>query len=405
MITRFTARGFRNLDVIDLPLGPVNVLVGPNNCGKTNLLRALTRRCELFEVRERERGRPLGKVVGWDDLARSLTDGQAELAWCIELPEPSGDTVTYALALEKRNPTDPGMGVQVVHETVVQRGSQFAELQAHRVEPGIATFSGDFRSDAPVRVTEDAVRHEVAFNGGAWPFTQGNQTHRDAAERLERTLRNAFHGHLAYHAAEFALADIRHPASRADLVLRLDPKAGALVNALRDEEGRAGDLAWYTRRLQDLLPELERVWTRDAGQVRWVTLQIGGEKVALGEQSDGTLQAFVIAWLLDNPEPGLGTLAIDEPELHLHPAWLRVMGRWLQTPAHDRQMVISTHSADLLDTFTEGFSRGEVQVIVFDEPGRPVVLDAARIRRHLDEGWELGDLYRIGDPDFGGWPH
>lgn len=40
MITRFEARGYRNLDTA-LELGRVNVLIGPNNSGKSNLLKAI----------------------------------------------------------------------------------------------------------------------------------------------------------------------------------------------------------------------------------------------------------------------------------------------------------------------------------------------------------------------------
>ncbi|MBF0477178.1 MAG: hypothetical protein HQK59_15415 [Deltaproteobacteria bacterium] len=31
-------------------------------------------------------------------------------------------------------------------------------------------------------------------------------------------------------------------------------------------------------------------------------------------------------------------------------------------------------------------------------------LDRKDVAEHLTEGWELGDLYRVGDPDVGGWP-
>lgn len=38
MITRLQVRNFKSLRGIDLPLGPLNVLVGPNMAGKSNIL-------------------------------------------------------------------------------------------------------------------------------------------------------------------------------------------------------------------------------------------------------------------------------------------------------------------------------------------------------------------------------
>jgi predicted ATPase len=41
MITQLTIKGFKTLKDVSVPLTRVSVLVGPNNCGKSNLLRAL----------------------------------------------------------------------------------------------------------------------------------------------------------------------------------------------------------------------------------------------------------------------------------------------------------------------------------------------------------------------------
>lgn len=41
MLTRLQAQNFKNLRRLDLPLGPVNVLVGPNMGGKSNILDVL----------------------------------------------------------------------------------------------------------------------------------------------------------------------------------------------------------------------------------------------------------------------------------------------------------------------------------------------------------------------------
>ena len=42
MIKTFSCANFRNVKVNDLKFGRINLLIGPNNSGKTNLIRALS---------------------------------------------------------------------------------------------------------------------------------------------------------------------------------------------------------------------------------------------------------------------------------------------------------------------------------------------------------------------------
>ena len=120
--------------------------------------------------------------------------------------------------------------------------------------------------------------------------------------------------------------------------------------------------------------------------------------------SDGTLKALWLALLLFSPDRG-SLLSIDEPELNLHPAWLRVIGGWLQRFSSAEQLFVSTHSPDLLDSFTEGFKNGAVELFVFGKGEAPLhQIEPAALDGFFQEGWELGDLYRVGEPKLGGWP-
>lgn len=127
----------------------------------------------------------------------------------------------------------------------------------------------------------------------------------------------------------------------------------------------------------------------------------------LSEVSDGTIEALVLALLTSMPEEKAPTLlAIDEPEVNLHPAWQAALGKWLQGSGSFKQCFISTHSSDFLDSFTEGFRNGEVNIFTYDPAGRGTFkpLDRERVNGELEKGWLLGDLYRVNDPAIGGWP-
>lgn len=97
-------------------------------------------------------------------------------------------------------------------------------------------------------------------------------------------------------------------------------------------------------------------------------------------------------------------LVVDEPELGLHPAWLNTLAKWIKAAAAKTQVIVTTHSPDLLDHFTDRVN----DVICFQYDGKihfkPTHLSEKALKPKLDDGWQLGDLYRVGDPDIGGWP-
>ena len=72
----------------------------------------------------------------------------------------------------------------------------------------------------------------------------------------------------------------------------------------------------------------------------------------------------------------------------------------------DTQLVVSTHSPELLDSLTDAFLAGKANVFVFGEKeaGSLKAITLSDVQDKVSEGWQLGDLYRVGDPSVGGWP-
>ncbi len=73
-----------------------------------------------------------------------------------------------------------------------------------------------------------------------------------------------------------------------------------------------------------------------------------GASRPIGDYSDGTRALFAIA-LYDLVSQRSNVVAIDEPETHLHPTGQRSLARLLQLG--DNQKIISTHSADIVGAF------------------------------------------------------
>jgi predicted ATPase len=96
------------------------------------------------------------------------------------------------------------------------------------------------------------------------------------------------------------------------------------------------------------------------------------------QESDGTLRvAGMITALLQAPRPSL--IAIEEPELTVHPGALRLLYDYMHEAAEHGQVLLTTHSPDLLDLLETDSVRvvsrrdGATAVEPLDETQREVV--------------------------------
>lgn len=90
--------------------------------------------------------------------------------------------------------------------------------------------------------------------------------------------------------------------------------------------------------------------TADADVLSDVRLQVikGGVPRNLSEQSDGMRALYALA-LYDLVSVGANVVGLDEPEVHLHPTSQRSLARLLQSGKN--QKIIATHSADIVGAF------------------------------------------------------
>lgn len=107
----------------------------------------------------------------------------------------------------------------------------------------------------------------------------------------------------------------------------------------------------------------------------------------------------MLCWASILHSPILPTLlVIDEPELGLHVAWMQILSEWIKQAATKTQVIVSTHSPDLLDYFTDCVTN----VLSFERHDKSHCmvkpLSESQLADKIEEGWQLGDLYRIGDP-------
>jgi hypothetical protein len=109
--------------------------------------------------------------------------------------------------------------------------------------------------------------------------------------------------------------------------------------------------------------------------------------------SDGTLRLIGLLWAL---QVGEGPLLLEEPELSLHPAVVRLLPQVMYRVQRAkrkgiRQVFVSTHSPELLRD--EGIGLDETFLLIPTEGGTKVVQGASssEIRQELEAGLSLAE--------------
>jgi len=126
-------------------------------------------------------------------------------------------------------------------------------------------------------------------------------------------------------------------------------------------------------------------------RVRWKTLK---REQSASELSDGTLRFLMLLTILSSPAAA-PVIAIDEPEMGLHPAMLPIIAEYAVDAAERSQIIFTTHSPDFLDAF--GDFTPATSVVVW-ENGETVIrrLEEERLQYWLRE-YSLGKLFTSGE--------
>jgi predicted ATPase len=367
---------------LDLPLEPLNVLIGPNGSGKSNLLEVLA----LLKAAPGNLPAPvkeMGGVREWLWKGESST-GDVVIEAGIEaiLGYPAGrQPLRHLLSIAEH-----GERFEVVDERIEnekpepRRSKPYFYYRYQRGRPALNDFQGDTRklrreSVDPEQSILFQVRDPERYPEIAWLQQQYE------AIRLYRNW--SFGPGAALRRAQSAHA-------RSDFLSDGGENLALVLSKIRSRVKKE-----FLASLQKLYEGIEDFHlTVDGGSVLLFLEESGGREIPATRLSDGTLRYLCLLAILLHPEPP-PLVALEEPELGLHPDVIPHVAELLVQASARTQLVVTTHSRLLVDALTD-HSSSVVVCSKEDGASRFARLDAEELRAWLEK-YTLGDLWSMGE--------
>ncbi len=417
MIKSFSASNYKNVEADNLKFGRVNILIGPNNVGKTNFIQAVSFLSQVLRKNAEPNGiscflSHLGDL-GWSRILKKGADSRVvSMKWDIEI---DSQRLSYDFGFNVG--TTSAEDFRIIKEELTEsftRG-QYPEpynyFTCHSPTIGQGVFSSATKKgQSNRRIQFDLDSHETIFKQFKDILIANKEIYDDSQVRknvgeLVKKIEDYFARFCCCSCAQLNLQKIRESVPLVSHDTFLKPDGSNFTSIYNLFKSR--NLNWhidYVDRMKQLIPDLKLADVVSEFEKLCFKLSFGNGTFDLSELSDGTIKALVLNLLINMPhEESKSLLAIDEPESNLHPAWQKVVGQWILNSNSFSQCFISTHSPDFLDSFTEDFKTGKVDVFVFSAEGKIRNISYDSIKEDLGN-WELGDLYRTNDPALGGWP-
>ena len=364
-LASFTVKNFRSItDAYKLPLRDFAVLVGPNNEGKSNILKAivialgLISRSKYYRLQRQLRyryGENEELSFAWDrdfplSLQEEFQDGRSEFVLEFEL--------TPIEQSDFRENTKINLGTNL--KLRLSLGREDAKLEV-LIQGKAKKYLAQKLEDVAKFVSE---KLDIQYIPAIRP--------------------SALAEDVVNHLLSREMAQLESNAEYKTLLSKLEAIQAPILATLGDE---------LTRTVAGFIPEVKSVSVQTGSAMRRAIRQSShvlvndGTETELGRKGDGVKSLTAIALLRHTSQKAQGNksiiFAIEEPESHLHPRAIHKLRSVLQEVASANQVIVTTHSPVLVD-------RQETHRNIIVKDGRAVA--AKHIQEIRDAlGVELSD--------------
>ncbi|TMQ10836.1 MAG: hypothetical protein E6J91_24915 [Deltaproteobacteria bacterium] len=372
MITQLSIRHFKAIASATIPLGPITVLVGPNDSGKSTILQALM---ALSRCGDPAQFSPEQLLECSPSVAARHGDKSVDIEFTV-------DGITTLDFDGKRHSYRYLVAVSPQRDVFSKERILWDDRQILESEPGNLIYGGNSISGQRANSTELSLQSRAS---SAVP-----------ASAIERSV-NAIANDLS---ATMLRLDARAIALPAPLDAPVRPDGYGVVGIV-DEWLTSGVDDERIERVNEILrrlsPHVAKMATKkhtpSGGKELYFALRTGA--IPASQMSDGVVVAAALA-LISLKSAGQRML-IEEPENGLHPRQLRIVADTIRMIADTQgaQIILTTHSPLLLNHFTAE----EVVLVTRDQSGVHVQrMSDAKGLDELASEMALGELwYNIGD--------
>lgn len=379
-ITRVVLRHYRSIAACDVELGRMAMLVGANGSGKSNFLDSLRFVSDSLETTLDHALRDRG---GIGEVRRRATGHPTHFGIRLEFVHPGGTgTYWFQVAAVKGKDfriSDEVCEVHSIDDTTGREDSLWGSSRSYRVHNG----------------------QVVQGPGVALPPATSDRLFLVAASALPefRVVYDGLAGVNVYNINPESMRQLQTPDAGASLRRDGSNIASVLERLRRENPDIKKRVEEY---LQQIVPGVSGVQRVGLGSYETIEVnqQVAGARSPWSFQatsvSDGTLRALgVLTALFAGSESRLSPIGIEEPESALHPAAARLLLDALRDASSRRQVLVTSHSPDLLDN--ETISEREI-LAVTAVAGQSTIgrLDATARSALEDSLFTPGELLRVG---------
>jgi predicted ATPase len=365
----------------EIELGNLNVLIGPNGSGKSNLLEVIG----LLRSAPKDFSVEIGDAGGIDEwLWKGNSKKRVATASIHAKAAPRGvnKTISYHLSF-----TRVGSQLKIVDERIENEKPD----EGHEKPYLYFDFNGG-RPVLNVTGSTRALKHEeVDLQRSILSQRQ------DPDQYPEVTYLGRFLGSFRLYrnwdfGPESIVRDLYGAGQKNDFLEEDVSNLGLMLNKLRADPAAKTELL---RHLKMFYEGAEDILTPIQGGL--IDLRIEeehGVTIPASRLSDGTLRWLSLLTILLHPDPP-PLVCIEEPELGLHPDMIQPLAKLLLTASERMQLIVTTHSDDLIDELS---GTPSAVIVCEKHAGASTLkrLDSDELRDWLGR-YRLGQLWRTGE--------